>query len=138
MGRSCCPNCNLGTWRSQILLFRPAQEESVTITSCRAWIRTGNLLGKVGFGVGCSGRDWDCLVPSLQRLLEPEPAWNIQPQICRDSSDPKTPVRTGSVFIRAAVNEFGVPQGFQSYPGWKSRSSQKIPEEPRTEKFQRT
>lgn len=97
-----------------------------------------DLLGKVGFGVGCSGRDWDCLVPSFQRLLEPEPAWNIQPQICRDSSDPKTPVRTGSVFIRAAVNEFGVPQGFQSYPGWKSWSSQKIPEEPHTEKFQRT
>lgn len=50
-------------------------------------------------------RGLSCSIPHLYRLLlDPEPVWNIHPRVCWDSKDLQTPVRAGSLFIRAAIN----------------------------------
>lgn len=104
------PNWNLPqeTWKSQILLFQPGQEESVAIpTSFRTWMRTqvspGDGLDSVLDALERSGRDRDCLIPShTSRAF----SWfQIHSGISnRHINDLKTPVRAGSVFIRAAIN----------------------------------
>lgn len=79
-------------------------------TLSRAWRRTRESPGDRLDSVLDAMEQWErqelsCSIPHLQRrLLDPEPVWNMQPRVCRDSSDLKTPVRAGSTFIRAAIN----------------------------------